>query len=171
MNAVEYGTKHTSVPYDDCVNRKKLFAILTLVLIGGSVCWLGVREHRRREACYRRGAALQARVESLRERARIKLSIGAGRDSAMHFFTENGFHAGISNGEIEGTVSTDGCSPVGCGADAALIGMRVSIDASGTVASETHRGSDVHRLHVEGHLGHINTGVLRYAQDDGGSGN
>jgi hypothetical protein len=127
--------------YDLPVKRKLLLATVGffVIIVGGASSWYGIQLHQlhlRKAACKQRGDALDARVEMLKKRAQEKLHIGTSKDAALRFFAENAFPAKFDGNEIEGTVSADGCSPVGCGTNAALIGMRVSVDESGTVVSE-----------------------------------
>lgn len=43
----------------------------------------------------------------------------------------------VTESEATGTLyTTGGCAPLGCGTDRALIGVRVKIDADGTVSGE-----------------------------------
>ena len=83
--------------------------------------------------CKQRGAALDARVEKLKRDADQKLIVGTKKDVVVRFFSENGIPVTFGRGEASGTISTSGCAPAGCGSDAALFGMRVTVDEMGTV--------------------------------------
>jgi hypothetical protein len=119
------------------VKRNVLLAIVgLLVVIGGSLFWIGIRQHLRKEACKQRGAALNARVELLRQQANAQLQIGSRKNSVVRFLTEKGFHVDVIGSDIEGTEFTNGCAPLGCGTDDAIIGIRVSVGRDGTLVSE-----------------------------------
>jgi hypothetical protein len=104
------------------------------------LCWFALSQYRNRMACKQRGAALSARVEAIERDAHKKLTIGAKKDDVIRFFAENNIPANLDpmldSGEISGTLYTTGCSPFGCGADTALIGVSVKVDQAGTVQSE-----------------------------------
>jgi len=106
---------------------------LVIVLLINSVGCL----HRYRSAtCKQRGDAYSARVETLKQEAHGKLSIGTKKDAVIRFFAENGIPVTFSRDEASGTIYTSGCAPSGCGSDAALLGVRVKVDEAGTVVSE-----------------------------------
>jgi hypothetical protein len=86
--------------------------------------------------CKRRGDAYDARVEALKREAHAKLKIGTKKESVIRFFAENGIPVTFTEDEAEGTIYTTGCSPMGCGTDNALLGLRVKVDKKGTVVSE-----------------------------------
>jgi hypothetical protein len=74
----------------------------------------------------------------------VQLKIGTKKADVTRFYTEHkipfevvswGFKDGGS--EAMGTIETiGGCAPLGCGTDNALIGVRVKVDADGTVIGE-----------------------------------
>jgi hypothetical protein len=92
-------------------------------------------------ACKKRGDAYEARVETLTREAHAKLKIGTKKDAVIHFFAENGIPVTFTVNEASGTIYTTGCSPMGCGTDAALLGLRVSLDENGSVTSEPSIGA------------------------------
>ncbi len=87
-------------------------------------------------ACKQRGAAYEARVETLKREAHEKLKIGTKKDAVARFFAENGIPVTFNRDEASGTIYTSGCAPSGCGSDDALLGLRVKVDRAGTVVSE-----------------------------------
>src|SRR5579863_1854437 len=114
--------------------RKLLLATVgpvTVLLI----YWVGLLHPYHSAACKQRGAAYEARVETLRREAHDKLKIG-GKDAVIHFFAENSIPVTFNRDEASGTIYTSGCAPSGCGSDSALIGLRVKVDEAGTVISE-----------------------------------
>ena len=87
-------------------------------------------------ACKQRGAEYAARVEKLRRDARTTLIIGTKKEAVIQFFKENGIPVSFVAGEASGTIATTGCAPAGCGSDAALLGLRLKVDDTGTVIGE-----------------------------------
>lgn len=87
-------------------------------------------------ACQQRAKAYEARIETLKRDAHERLKIGTPKEDVMRFFKDNGLPVSLTGNEYEGTISTDGCAPAGCGSDAALLGLRVKADRSGAVAGE-----------------------------------
>ena len=115
--------------------RQKL--VLAVVVIAVSVLTSCFPFYRYQSAaCKQRGLAYAARVEKLRRDARRKLIVGTKKDAVVQFFAENGIPVSFVAGEASGTISTMGCAPAGCGSDAALLGLRVKIDGTGTVIGE-----------------------------------
>jgi hypothetical protein len=87
-------------------------------------------------ACKQRGAALDARIETLKREAHEKLKVGAKKGAVIRFFAENGIPVTFNGDEASGGVNTSGCAPSGCGSDAAFLWVRVKVDEAGTVISE-----------------------------------
>jgi hypothetical protein len=110
------------------------FALLTLAWCYSQFGWMFYRY--RSTACKERGKAYAARFETLKRDARERLRIGAPKEDVMRFFKENGLPVSFDGDQYEGTIYTDGCSPAGCGSDAALLGLRVKADSSAAVAGE-----------------------------------
>jgi len=108
---------------------------LIILLIGQAGC------RYQNAACKQRGAAYDARVETLDREAHDKLTIGTKKDAVIRFFTENGIPVTFIGNEASGTIYTSGCAPFGCGSDAALLGLRVEVDKAGTVVSEPSVGA------------------------------
>jgi hypothetical protein len=85
-----------------------------------------------------RGAAFRSRIEALETDARNKLRLGATKEVVQRFFADNKIPLTFYGSEALGTVAAAGCSPFGCGSDAAIIGVRVKVDESGAVQSTPH---------------------------------
>jgi len=86
--------------------------------------------------CRQRGAVFARRVESVKHDANERLKIGTKKADVSQFFVENGIPFEILESEAIGTLRTSGCAPLGCGTDSAIIGVRVKLDAAGTVTTE-----------------------------------
>ena len=118
--------------------------MVAAIVVAAGVSWVGLRQHQRRQArirqayiaCIERDEAFTQRVESIKRDAREQLKIGTKKDEVSRFFTEHGIPLSIHNSEAIGTLYTSGCSPLGCGTDSALIGVRVNVDRTGTVTGE-----------------------------------
>jgi hypothetical protein len=115
------------------LGRKIIATVAALGVIGGASCF---PPKHRSAACKERGAAFDQRVESIKQDAREQLKIGTKKGEVSRFFTEHGIPFTITDSEVTGTLNTVGCSPRGCGADSALIGVRVNVDRTGTVTGE-----------------------------------
>lgn len=113
----------------------------TAILSGSLIIWLllnsaGCMYRYHSQACKQRGSAYRARAEELRRDAHEQLKVGTKKEAVIRFFTENGLPVTFIHGEATGTIRMTGCAPSGCGSDAALLGLRVKVDAAGTVISE-----------------------------------
>ena len=106
--------------------------ILLIALAGCS--FLLYRHHD--AACRQREAAYKAKAESLERAAQEKLKLGTKREDVEHFFAENGLPLTFTPHEASGTIYTTGCAPSGCGSDAAILGVRVEVDNTGTVVGK-----------------------------------
>ena len=114
-----------------------LFAVIALAVLGFAYLqygWIFYRYHS--AACKERGKSYAARVEKLKRDARERLRIGTHKEDVIRFFQENGLPVSFDGNEYEGTIYTNGCAPAGCGSDAALLGLRVKADGSGTVIGD-----------------------------------
>ncbi len=115
------------------INTKSLIALILV----GCLLWFGIVRYRSHKACKLRAEALTARVESLRRDAEKRLTIGAKKEDVIRFFSESNIPLSFDPiSGASGTIYTTGCSPFGCGADSALIGVRVPVDSTGTVQSK-----------------------------------
>lgn len=118
------------------------FALLTLAVLAlgySQFGWVFYRYHS--AACKERGRTYYARVEKLKRDARERLRIGTHKEDVIRFFQENGLPVSFDGREYEGTIYTNGCAPAGCGSDAALLGLRVKADGSGTVVGDAVVGA------------------------------
>jgi hypothetical protein len=104
--------------------------------------WLGLKQYRRHIDCKRRNAAFERRIDSIRRDARDRLKVGTPKDDVARFYRENEIPFSVHlfkeiGFEAIGTLYTSGgCAPLGCGTDDALIGVRVRVDADGTVTGD-----------------------------------
>ena len=73
----------------------------------------------------------------MKQDARELLKIGTRKAGVSQFFSEHGMTFSVLGSEAIGQLyTTGGCEPIACGTDRALIGVRVEIDADGTVTGE-----------------------------------
>jgi hypothetical protein len=115
------------------LGRKVIATAAALGVLGGASCFAWKHQS---DSCKERGAAFDRRVESIKQDAHEQLKIGTKRDAVSRFFTEHGIPSTVAGSEVTGTLYTSGCSPRGCGADSALIGVRVNVDRTGIVTEE-----------------------------------
>jgi len=99
--------------------------------------------------CRQRNEDITRRIESIKKDAHEQLKIGTKKTDVARFYTEHKipfevvsmpFKDGeslVTGTEAIGTLYTNGgCPPSGCGSDRLLIGVRVRVDADGTVIGE-----------------------------------
>lgn len=91
--------------------------------------------------CQRRNAAFEQRIRNIEKDAHDQLKIGTKKTDVARFYTEHKIPFEVVSWaggfQALGTLFTiGGCSPLGCGTDAALIGVRVKVDADGTVVGK-----------------------------------
>lgn len=115
---------------------KRRTAMTTLLVVVAALSWFALKIYWGQIDCNKRGAAFALRVESIEHDATERLSIGTKRDDVSRFFAEHGIPLEIIESEAFGTLYTVGCGPLGCGADSALIGIRVKLDPAGAVAGK-----------------------------------
>jgi hypothetical protein len=113
------------------VNKHIVTAVVAIVFITGGG-WFGFKRYR----CQHRSAAFRRRIENIRADAHEQLKIGTARPEVSRFFSEHNIPFEIVNSEAYGTLQTTGCAPIGCGTDEAIIGVRVQLDATGSVTNE-----------------------------------
>lgn len=133
------------LPYAKVMNSRRvaLISIPILLIIFASI-WVWIARSRDKSQCRQRADALQSRVTSIKEAARTSLRIGTKKQDVIHFFAKYDipvqFVSMAGQPEATGTIIVSGiakCSQiVGCGDDAALIGVRVDVDDAGTVTGE-----------------------------------
>lgn len=99
--------------------------------------------------CRQRNVDITQRIESIKKDAHEQLKLGTKKADVVRFYTEHKipfevvswpFKDGeslVTGTEAIGTLYTNGgCPPFGCGSDRLLIGVRVRVDADGTVIGE-----------------------------------
>ena len=110
------------------MNFLKRHRVAVIVVVAG-LALLALKEYR----CMLRGAAFARQGESLKRDAAKELKIGSNKNDVARFFTEHKIPFAILESEAYGSLRTPGCAPLGCGTDAAFIGVRVKLDEAGTV--------------------------------------
>jgi hypothetical protein len=115
---------------------KRKAAISSSIIVMAGLSWLALKVGREQIACNRRSTAFALRVKSIEQDANQELSIGAKSVDVSRFFAAHGIPLEVIESEAIGTVYTEGCGPVGCGTDRALIGVRVKLDSSGVVTEK-----------------------------------
>ena len=96
--------------------------------------------------CQRRNADITRRIESITQDAHEQLKLGATKADVARFYAQHKIpfevvswpfkdgESEVTGTEAIGTLYTNGgCPPFGCGSDRLLIGVRVRVDAGGTV--------------------------------------
>lgn len=119
---------------------KSRVALGIVIVLVGFVGWFGTKQYR----CKRRNAEFSRRIAVVERDAREQLRVGTTKDAVAQFYTEHKIpfevvksdDAGFRFQAIGTLYTTGGCAPLGCGNDAALIGVRVDVDANGTVTDE-----------------------------------
>jgi hypothetical protein len=115
---------------------KRRTAIASSIAVVAGVSWFALRLCREQIACNKRSAAFALRVESIKHDANEKLSVGTKSGDISRFFAEHGIRLQVIESEAFGTLYTEGCGPLGCGTDSALIGVRVKLDSAGAVTEK-----------------------------------
>lgn len=110
-------------------------AIAAAIVVVAS--WFGVKHYR----CQRRNAAFEQRIRNIEKDAHDQLKIGTKKTDVARFYTEHKIPFEVVSWaggfQVLGTLFTiGGCSPLGCGTDDALIGVRVRVDADGNVVGK-----------------------------------
>ena len=109
------------------------FAIVTALLLSLASCV----PHYHPAGCEKVTAVATAREETLQREARESLKIGTKKDAVIRFFESQKIPVRFDRNEAIGEIHTHGgCAPKGCGTDDMLLGLRVGVDAAGTVLSE-----------------------------------
>ena len=81
---------------------------------------------------------MHARVAALNDEARRKLPIGSKQEVLARFSTEHNIPLTVEGRHAYGSAPAAGCSPFGCGSDAAVIVMRVEVDEFGNTKDIPH---------------------------------
>ena len=117
---------------------KARFALAFVIVLAGVVGWFGIKQYR----CKRRNAEFSRRIEIVEKDAREQLKVGTKKDAVARFYQQHEIPFEVvrfddTGFQAIGTLYTiGGCAPLGCGTDDALIGVRVNVDAEGTVTGE-----------------------------------
>jgi hypothetical protein len=111
----------------------KVLIVSAIAILAGLCSWVGLSWYCGHSQCERRGAALDAKIENLKQEAPRSIVIGTKRADILRFFRENGLHASFyelgSPQLIVGTASEVGCShSFGCGNQ---VGIRVEVKVDG----------------------------------------
>jgi hypothetical protein len=108
-------------------------AIAAAIVLVAGISWFGIKQYR----CKQRNAAFSRRVKIVEQDAHKQLKVGTKQKDVGRFYTEHKIPFEVVGSEAIGTLyTTGGCAPLGCGTDNALIGVRVKVDADGTVTGE-----------------------------------
>jgi hypothetical protein len=93
--------------------------------------------------CKQRAADFTAKVELIQRHAKNSLKVGTKKEDVVRFFASESipltFDQIVRDQEAMGTIYVKGlpeCESMACGDDSALIGVRVKVDADGTVLSD-----------------------------------
>jgi hypothetical protein len=105
--------------------RVALIAAAVIAFAG----WIGLREYR----CKLRGHAFANTIAGLKSDVAQELKVGASKADLDRFFSQHKIHYGFQDSQAFGTLRTEGCAPLGCFKDTALIGIRVDLDDRGNV--------------------------------------
>jgi hypothetical protein len=112
--------------------------VVAIIVVAG-VSWVGLRQHQRHRAqiaCTERDAAFERKLESIKQDAHERLTIGTKKADVSRFFTDHGMTFGNSSAsEVMGTLQTTACAPNHCG-DGVLLGVRVKLELADTVTEE-----------------------------------
>ena len=107
-------------------------AIAAAIVLAADISWSGIKQYR----CKQRNAAFSRRLKIVEQDAHKQLRAGTKKDDVGRFYTEHKIPFEVVGSEAIGTLYTTGCAPLGCGTDNAFIGVRVTVDADGTVTGE-----------------------------------
>jgi hypothetical protein len=112
--------------------------VAAIVVIAGA-SWFALK----RIDCGKRNAAFARKIKAIKQDAHEQLKIGTRKAEVGGFFAEHSIPFTFVGPEAFGTsqaigtlYTSGGCAPLGCGTDNALIGVRVSLDGTGTVTGE-----------------------------------
>jgi hypothetical protein len=118
-------------------------SVAVALVFAGSGC-AGMKLH-----CRQRNADVTRRIESITQDAHEQLKLGTKKADVARFYTQHKIpfevvswpfkdgESEVTGTEAIGTLYTSGgCPPFGCGSDRLLIGVRVRVDADGTVIGE-----------------------------------
>jgi hypothetical protein len=112
-----------------------------MALVVAALGWFVLKRYR----CHRHNAAFERRIDGIRRDASQQLKIGAKKADVARFYAEHGIPFEVVSWPLKegvgleaiGTLYTvGGCAPLGCGTNNALIGVRVRVNADGSVVGE-----------------------------------
>lgn len=113
--------------------RSRSFAIAIALLLTFASCV----PHYHPAGCEKVTDVATAREEALKREALESLKIGTKKDAVIRFFESQKIPVRFDRNEAIGEIHIHGgCAPKGCGTDDLLLGLRVDVDAAGTVLSE-----------------------------------
>lgn len=113
-------------------NRRAFAIVIALPL-----CLASCVPHYHPAGCEKVTDVATAREEALKREAHESLKIGTKKDAVIRFFQSQKIPVRFERNEAIGEIYTHGgCAPKGCGTDDMLLGLRVEVDAAGTVLSE-----------------------------------
>jgi hypothetical protein len=113
--------------------RLRSFAIVIALLLTLTSCV----PHYHPAGCEKVTDIATGREEALEREARESLKIGTKKDAVIRFFESQEIPVRFDRNEAIGEIHIHGgCAPKGCGTDDLLLGLRVHVDAAGTVLSE-----------------------------------
>jgi len=115
---------------------KRRAAIASSIVVMAGLGLLALKLGTAQIACNRHGAAYALRIKAIEHDANQELSIGTSSVDVSRFFAGHGIPLDVVESEAIGTIYTEGCGPVGCGTDRALIGVRVKLDSTGAVTEK-----------------------------------
>jgi hypothetical protein len=108
-------------------------AIVIALLLGFGSC----PPHYHPVGCEKVTGAATARVDALKREAHEGLKIGMKKDAVIRFYASQTIPLTFDRHQASGEIYIHGgCAPKGCGTDRLLVGLRVNVDAAGTVSAE-----------------------------------
>lgn len=112
------------------MKRVRPLAVFIAIIALAGMSWFGLKQYR----CNQRNAAFGQLAESTKQMASEKLKTGTKNADVARFFMEHSIPFTIVESTAYGTIYATGCAPMGCGTDAAMIGIRVKLDDVGSVS-------------------------------------
>jgi hypothetical protein len=116
---------------------KGLIAVAAALILVAGIGWFELQQYR----CRQRNATFSGRIRTVEQDAREQLKVGTRREAVARFYKAHEIPFEVvwlvDTNEAIGTLYTvGGCAPLGCGTDNVLIGVRVKLDADGTLTGE-----------------------------------
>ncbi len=113
-------------------------SIAAAIVLVACIGWFGIKQYR----CKQRNTTFSRRIKIVDQDAHKQLKVGTKKGEVTRFYSEHEIPFEVvrftdTGFETIGTLYTiGGCAPLGCGTDNALIGVRLKVDADGTVTGE-----------------------------------